>query len=268
MENQNQLKNPVVQEVVDRFDSIRQRTKLFIKSSGAINGLLISGNAGVGKTHFVKKAFIENNALENVVYVKGSTLTAPALFMKLWETREKGKILVLDDTDLIHRGKSEVAIILDLLKGATEPTKGERQLSWLRGAKNALFKDNDVPETFDFQGSVIWITNESISSLEKGCGSHWNAISSRFNQVPVWLDDKEKVLYTLYLIEEIGLLGKDCEALEGGYKLEVVTTTAEYIRQNWKRMDDVTPRVAIKIADLVQEFPENEEWRRYLEIGQ
>jgi hypothetical protein len=255
--------NPIVQEVIDKFDTVTKMTSIFTTSKGAIRGIMILGNAGSGKTHHVKKAFTETNSMDRVDYVKGSSLTAPALYYKLYMNSNPGDILVLDDVDLVHKGKSEKNTILDLLKGATEPTKGERILSWLRAGTNSLFRENDVPEEFDFQGSVVWITNETQESLAKACGPHWNAISSRFNQVPVWLDEKEQLMYTIYLIEEVGMLGQNCYAKEGGYSKEVAQLTSQYLRDNWKSLDDITPRVAIKIADTIETYPED--WKIYVE---
>ncbi len=259
--------NPIVQEVCEKFMTVTKMTAIFATAdkNSAIRGIMVLGNAGAGKTHHVKEAFIQSNTMDNVDYVKGSSLTAPALYYKLWLNREPGSILVLDDVDLVHKGKSEKNTILDLLKGATEPTKDERILSWLRAGTNALFREEDVPTEFDFQGSVVWITNETQESLSKACGPHWNAISSRFMQVPVWLDEKEQLMYTIYLIEEIDMLGKDCYAKEGGYSTDVIEKTVQYLRDNWKSLDDITPRVAIKIADTIETYPND--WRIYVEFS-
>lgn len=255
--------NPIVQEVIDKFDTVQKMTEIFANSKGAIKGIIIFGNAGSGKTYHVQKAFSESNSMDRVDYVKGSSLTAPALFYKLFMNRNEGDILVLDDVDLVHKGKSERNTILDLLKGATEPTRGERVLSWLRAGTNALFRENDVPEQFDFQGSIVWITNETQDSLAKACGPHWNAISSRFNQVPVWLDEKEQLMYTIHLIEDVDMLGTNCYAKEGGYSKEVAGKVVQYFRDNWKSLDDITPRVAIKIADTIETYPND--WKTIVE---
>ena len=256
--------NPVIQEVIERFQTVEQMTKLFASTNTALNGLIVTGNAGMGKTRSVQQALYDANCCkENIEYVKGSSISAVALFALLWQNREKGKIIILDDVDLVHKTKSEVSAILDMFKGATEPTKGERIIGWMRGAAAPLFRDLGVPSQFDFQGSIIWITNDTQEALEKACGSHWNAISSRFRQVPVWLNEQEKVMYTLYLIEEMDILGKDCNAFEGGYSKEVIADTIQYIRDNWKSMNDVTPRVAISIADIRNSCPDD--WKMYVE---
>ncbi len=255
--------NPIVQEVIEKFETVTKMTKIFASSKSAIKGIIIFGNAGAGKTHHVQRAFSESNSMDRVDYVKGSSLTAPALFYKLWMNRNEGDILVLDDVDLVHKSKTETNTILDLLKGATEPTKGIRTLAWLRAGTNSLFREEDVPTEFDFNGSVVWITNETQDSLAKACGPHWNAISSRFNQVPVWLDEKEQLMYTIHLIEEVDMLGKNCYAKEGGYTKDIANEVIQYFKDNWKILDDITPRVAIKIADTIETYPDD--WRTIVE---
>lgn len=259
MENKNS--NPIVQEVKEKFETVKQMTKIFATANSAINGIIITGNAGVGKTHFVRQAFKETGTQTDDI--KGSSITAAAFYYKLWMNRMPGQILVLDDVDLVQKSKAEVSAILDLMKGATEPTKGERILSWLRASVNALFRENGVPESFDFQGSIVWITNETPESLAKACGPHWNAISSRFLCVKAWLDEKEKLMYTIHLIEEADMLGKECQAKEGGYSQDIKEKTVQYLKDNWKGMDDITPRVAVKIADMIETYPND--WKIYLE---
>ena len=250
--------NPVVQEVIEKFDTVYIMTKSFVENRySALKGLLISGDAGTGKTHFVKKAFIDTKTTEDVQYVKGASISAAALYVMLYMYRHEGKVVVLDDVDITNKQPSERNAILDMLKGATEVTKGERNISWVRAQANPLMVQNNVPTSFNFEGSLIWITNETIDDIAKKSKNHWNAISSRFNQVPVYLTTEQKLMYTLYLIEEIGMLGKECEGKEGGYSIQVQNDTIEYIKDNWKNLKEVTPRLAIKIADIRNNHPTN-----------
>jgi hypothetical protein len=41
-------------------------------------------------------------------------------------------------------------------------------------------RDNDVPDTFEFNGTIIWITNETVNNIAAKAGSHWNAIRFTF----------------------------------------------------------------------------------------
>ena len=242
-------KNPIVQEVQDRFETIYDMTTIFTNGDSATKGLLISGDAGTGKTHYVKKAIFDACAEDRCEYIKGSSITAPALYAKLYLNREPGRIVILDDVDIIHKSKGEASTILDLFKGATEMTKGERILGWERASANQLFRDNDIPMSFN---------------IAKKAASHWNAIFSRFNPVTIYLNDQEKLMYTLHLIEEVDMLGEECYALEGGYSKDVIKTTVDYIRKNYKHFNEITPRMAIKIADMITSYPDK--WERLVNV--
>lgn len=250
--------NPVVQEVIEKFDTVYTMVKSFVDNRySALKGLLISGDAGTGKTHWVKKAFIDTNTTEDVYYVKGASISAAALFVILYQYREPGKVVVLDDCDIIYKPSAEKNAILDMLKGVTEITKGDRPISWIKASPNQLMTQNGVPMTFNFEGSIIWVTNDTIEDISKKAKNHWNAISSRFNQVKVYLNQQEKLLYTLYLIEDCGMLGKNCEGKEGGYPLQVQSDTIEYIKDNYKSLNEITPRLATKISDIRFNYPTN-----------
>lgn len=255
----NKSKNPIVNKVIEKFDSVYLMTKSFVENRySAIKAILVSGDAGTGKTYWVKKA-IEDMGLseEDVYYVKGASISAAALFVILYLFRKAGKLVVLDDCDIIHKSPAEKNAILDMLKGATEVTKGERMLSWIKANPNELMKKNKVPVTFDFQGSIIWITNDKVEDIAKKAKNHWNAISSRFNQIKVYLSNEEKVSYTLYLIEECSMLGKKCEGKEGGYSIKIQNDVIDYINDYWESLNEITPRVATKIADMRENFPSN-----------
>lgn len=250
-------KNPVVNGVLEKFDTVYKMSKIFASENGsATNGLLISGDAGTGKTHWVRKGLFESTDESNIEYVKGSSITAPPIYCKLFLNRHPGNVLVLDDVDIIHKSGAELSTILDLFKGATEMTKGERIISWERAGQNQMMTEYGVPRSFDFQGSIVWITNDPIEHIAKKAKGHWHAISSRFNTITVNLNEQEKLLYTLHLIEE-GFLGVNCQAKEGGYSAEIIERTSEFILDNYKSFDNITPRIAVKIADLMYTNPED-----------
>lgn len=258
-------KNPIVQEVIDNFQTVELMSKIFTstKSPSATRGLLISGDAGMGKTYYTMKGLYEGTDPSNIEYVKGSSITAGMLYVKLYLCREQGKVLVLDDVDIIHKSKQELMTILDLLKGATEMTSGERIIGWERVTQVGMFKDLKLPKTFDFQGSVVWITNDTIEDISKRTKGHWPAISSRFTQVPIRLEDHEKLQYTLYLGEEEGLLTDKCQVKEGGYSEDIVEETLNYVRSNYKVLKEVSPRTLIKIADTIETYPNH--WKMLID---
>lgn len=256
--------NPIVQEVCDRFDTVYKICKVFVTGNSAQKGIIISGDAGTGKSHFVKQAFVDTESTDRVDYNKSKSFTAASFYVKLFLNRHPGDVVTFDDCGLEHLTGKDFQVITDMIKGATEMTKGERIIGWERAAVNKLMEEKGVPSQFDFQGSIIWITNSSFEKLAKKFGEHWEAMQSRFIQVPIRLNQQEKLMYTLYLLEDVGMLnGKLCETKEGGYSKEIVQETIDYIRNNYKYMNNVTARVAAQIADTMEQYPND--WKTLIE---
>ena len=71
--------NPIAKEVQDTFDGIYAQTTSFVQNpNSAINGMIVSGDAGTGKTYTVKKALRDTGHQANVEYIKGGKITAAA----------------------------------------------------------------------------------------------------------------------------------------------------------------------------------------------
>ncbi len=255
--------NPIVDDVCKRFESVYQISKIFLSGDSAQKGLVISGDAGTGKSHFVKKAFIDTDTVDRVDYNKSESFTAAAFYVQLYLNRKPGDVVVFDDCNIGGLTGGDFKNITDMLKGATEMTKGERIIGWNRASQNQLMRDHGVPTSFDFQGSIIWITNYSFEQLSNKFKAHWEAIQSRFISIPIRLNDQEKLMYTLHLVEEVDMLGKNCDMREGGYPKKIIANTCKYLRDNWKNMDNVTPRVAGKIADTMTMYPDS--WEMLLD---
>lgn len=250
--------NPIVKEVLDTYKTVQTMTEMFATNPNSVSrGLLISGNAGMGKTHFVSEAF--KNTDKDYIEVKGSSVTAAAMFCLLYTAKEKGQIIVFDDTDIINKSSQERAAILDMFKAATEPTLGERILGWHRASQNQLMIDNNVPTQYDFQGTIVWITNDSIEDMRRITKGHWNAIASRFTQIEAWFEDHQKIAYTLHLIDEVDMLGTNCTVKKDGWPSAIINDTVEYMNENYRRLKDITPRTAIKIADIRSTYPD--QWK-------
>lgn len=251
--------NPIVSDVIDQFDTVQLMTNIFTQQNkiAATRGLLISGDAGMGKTHYVMKGLYDSVDASNIEYIKGSSITAASFYIKLWLCRDQGKVLVLDDVDIIHKSPGELTTILDLMKGATEMTSGARMIGWERVTQNRKMVELGVDPKFDFQGSIVWITNDTIEDIGKRCKGHWPALSSRMTQVLVRLDQHQKLQYTLYLVTEGDMLGKNSNVKEGGYSPEIIELVVDYIRNHWGSLNEVTPRSATKIADTIEMYPDH-----------
>lgn len=241
--------NPIAREVKEVFDGVYAMTQNFASNpNSAINGLIVSGDAGIGKTHTVKQALRAAGVQKNVEYIKGGKITAASLYVKLYLNRAKHRIVVLDDCDIIHH--QDKRQIIPMLLGATElGQKGE--VSWEVARKNALMEEYEVPTRYDFEGSIIWITNDTTEDIAKAAKQWKQAIFSRFNVAKCYFTDEQKFMYTMHLCEQLDMLGSNCQEFPGGYGEETIDEAIDYMHSNYRNLVEITPRQAIKIADII-----------------
>ena len=241
--------NPIAKEVQDTFDGIYAQVTSFVQNpNSAINGMIVSGDAGTGKTYTVKKALVQTGHQKNVEYIKGTKITAASLYVKLYLNRASHRIIILDDCDLIHH--QEKNLIVPMLLGAAELGQ-DRTIGWETARKNPLMEEFNVPHNFKFEGSIIWITNDRKEQIGKAVKQWKNAIMSRFNFAECNFTDEQKFMYTMHLVENMDMLGTNCQEHLGGYPDDIIEEAAEYMSENYRNLVEVTPRQAIKIADTL-----------------
>jgi len=86
--------------------------------------------------------------------VKGYS-TAKGLYRTLFENN--GMVIVFDDCDSIL--KDDVA--KNLLKGALD-SYSKRYISW-----NADMRDDDLPRSFEFTGSIVFVSNMALEKIDQ-----------------------------------------------------------------------------------------------------
>lgn len=241
--------NPIAQEVQDTFDGIYAQVVSFVQHpNSAINGLIVSGDAGTGKTHTVKKALRDTGHQAHVEYIKGGKITAASLYVKLYLNAAPHRIVVLDDCDIIHHNEKNQ--IVPMLLGAVDLGQS-REVSWETARKNPLMVEHGVPHNFKFHASVIWITNDRKNDIGKSIKQWKNAIFSRFNFAECNFSDEQKYMYTDHLVRNVDMLGSACQDFPGGYPRSIIDEAIEYMGKNYRQLVEVTPRQAIKIADIM-----------------
>jgi len=166
----------------------------------------------------------------------------------LYLNRARHRIIVLDDCDLIHH--QEKNLIVPMLLGAAELGQN-REVGWETARKNPLMEEFNVPHNFQFEGSIIWITNDRKEQIGKAVKQWKNAIMSRFNFAECNFTDEQKFMYTMHLIENADMLGSNCQEHPNGYPTEIIDEAYDYMSLNYRQLVEVTPRQAIKIADTL-----------------
>ena len=262
--------NPVIKPVIETFKAVYGRTTVFANSPhAAINGLLVMGDAGTGKTHWVRQALRDAGVQGNVEMMKGGTITAASLYVKMYLNNSAHRIMVFDDVDLL--GHPERNKIIPMILGACQEGR-DREVTWATAKKNALMEEYDVPFDFKFNGKIIFITNYTWNDIKEKAKQWTQAFSSRFNHAECIFTHEQKYMYTRHLVENEAMLSDNCKAHAykdsngkklRGYPQDVIVETLEFIDENYENFSDITPRVAVKVADTIY-YNDDEDMKRIM----
>ena len=218
--------------------------------AGAFNSLFISGRAGTGKTYNVERALKDEGLVEDQDYVLVSGAASVIMMYKKFYQYRTGT-LVFDDCDAVFRDENG----RNLMKAALD-TKKVRKISYLKKTK-AVYDPRDVdpeeefnlleagivPNTFEFSGRVIFISN-----LPKDKADPDGAIRSRSILVDVNPDDAtlmERMKKLLPHLEPVDMPMEEKEEIYEFMKQAKDVSMRTFVKAagfkmaglpNWKRM--------------------------------
>jgi len=203
------------QDPQEMFNNIERLTKMV--GRGIQPSLVITGGAGMGKTHLVKNT-LEGMGLResyDFVHFKGRA-TAAGLFITLYENSDK--IIVLDDCDSVFRDDDAV----NILKGALD-SYDTRKISYIT---TKALKDefgSEVPRHFEFSGRIIFISNISQSKLDEAIRSRsfvadvdltTEQMFARMEQLMAKMESKIPMAAKQQALEYMKELDKEFDGLE------------------------------------------------------
>lgn len=241
-------------QISNKFDVLKERVINFATSeSGIFKGLLVTGPAGIGKSVTIEQALKEANEItkkQTYQLVKGK-VSAVGFYAALFFNRQKNRIIWFDDVSGILDDETS----LEILKAATSRQFEPRTITWGK-AQSTYFRDNNIDNSFDYQGHIIISTNKNVSpaSQTKKMRDHFSAITSRMPPTDLTLSKKETFIWTEYLIKERGMLGERCISHKGGFSDAVVKDTLDYLYDHQHELHELTPRIADAIAGARYEW--------------
>ena len=247
----------VIARIRQRFEILDEMTTA--ATTGDIRAMIVSGPPGVGQSFGVER-IVEKACLFDQIsgkrlraeVIKGST-SALGLYCALYKHSDANCMLVFDDCDSILLDDTS----LNLLKGALDSGK-KRKISWL--SDSHMLRREGVPDSFEFKGSVIFITNLKFDKMKsQKLRDHLDALQSRCHYLDLTLDTmRDKVLRIKQIAQDGELFGEyefqPCEQDE----------IIEFLEVNKNKFREMSLRMAIKIADLKKSFPLK--WKAMAEV--
>lgn len=227
-------------------------------AQGIVRGLIVCGPPGIGKSFGVEKVLQEINMFSKVkdirekyTVIKGS-ISPPVMYKTLYNYRDQDNVVVFDDAD----GCLYDEDCLNLLKSALD-SGHKRKLCWMKQSR--MMKDEGIPDSFNFSGSVIFLTNISFEKTRGKIADHLKAMQSRCHYLDLEIGTQRDQILRIKQIVRAGMLNEFY--FENGEEQEIVN----YIIDNVNDLRELSLRAVKKIADLRKAFPKT--WMEYAESG-
>ena len=240
----------VIERMRERFQMLEDMTRACKK--GDVRAMIVSGPPGVGKSFGVEKVLGKHDLLADIAgdsklkkyeVVKGA-MSAIGLYCKLFQFADKDNVIVFDDCDSVLLDD----LSLNILKAALD-SKKSRRIHW--NTDSFKLKNEGVPDSFEFKGSAIFITNIKFDNVKsKKLRDHLEALESRCHYIDLTIDSERDKILRIKQITKDGML--DSYDLAEGTSDEIL----EFIETNKKRLRELSLRTVLKVADLAKAFPD------------
>lgn len=241
----NETDEQILERLKTRFEILDEMSQAAI--GGNIRALILQGPPGIGKSYGVVTQMEKASMFDNIAgrppryeVVKGF-MTPIALYCKLYSHSDPGHVLVFDDCDSILEDEES----LNVLKAALDSSKS-RRVYW--GSDSKILRREGVPDSFDFRGTVIFITNQKLDGQrDSKRTAHLNALQSRCHFLDLKMNSvRECLIWIRHVVSSSRMLE------EYGLNKFQADEIVEFMRDNQTQLRELSLRMAVKIADLVK----------------
>lgn len=192
-----------------------------------VHGIILEGEAGIGKSYIVQQTLAENNYKlgKNFEIISGY-ITPLELYRTLYENKDN--VIVFDDIAKIFENELNKGLLLSALWNPS----GTRKVDY----RSSTSKLEDVPREFIFNGKICWCLN----SLSKDMG----ALKSRvyFYKFSFTWADRLAIMYEI--------------AKVSGIPQEMI----DFIRDNTNEAYQIDFRLPIKVYNVYKTHKKN--WQK------
>lgn len=233
----------VLTKLTDRFSAMDLMAGA--TAAGTNRSLIISGPAGLGKSHGVMQ-ILDNLKGVEVKVIRGF-VRATGLYKTLHEFRHNNCVIVFDDADSVFGDD----ISLNILKTACDMTK-TRTLSWLSESKMEDVEGDRLPRSFEFEGSIIFITNYDFDAMIQSgtkLAPHFEAMISRSHYLDLAMHTTLDYIVRIKQVLALGML-KDA-----GFTKVQETEILGFIEKHQATLRELSLRMVLKLAGLLKMNP-------------
>ena len=235
----------------ERFSFIEDIVGMLVAGKQA--SVIVAGSGGLGKSYTVTKA-LEANGLtdmtdlpsfeDGVRYdsrksyttVKGFS-TTKGLYRILYEN--KNSTILMDDTDSVMKDPNS----LNLLKAALD-SYSKRIISY-----RADIRDEDLPNFFEFKGSVVFLTNTPSKLLDQ-------ALTSRSMVVDLSMTAEQKLERMAFILEQNEFMPE--------VPMDMKIDALKLITKVYQSVKDLSLRTLIQVIRIRETNPHGR-WERLAE---
>jgi hypothetical protein len=239
--------------IASRFAILDEMSKACINTD--IRAMIVSGPPGVGKSFGVEQQMEKASLFDKIAgkktrfnIVKGA-MSGIGLFATLYKYSDAKNVLVFDDCDVWEDPDA-----LNVLKGALDSGK-TRRISWNKDSR--ILREEGIPNTFNFNGSVIFITNLNFNDKRSNkIKAHLDALQSRCHYLDLTVNsERDKMLRIKQVHRDSDLFAR--------YEFEsyVADEIFNFMWEHKTNLREISLRMCLKIADLVKISPTN--WREF-----
>jgi hypothetical protein len=248
-ETREETDEEIIDRLRERFDMLEDMTRAAKK--GDVRAMIVSGPPGVGKSFGVEKVLGKHDLLADIAgndklkkyeVVKGA-MSPIGLYCKLYKMADKDNVLVFDDCDSIFQDE----LSLNILKAALD-SKKTRRIHW--NTDSFKLRNEGVPDSFEFKGSAIFITNLKFDKAKGKIREHLMALESRCHYMDLTIDSEREIMLRIKQITNDGMLN------EYKFSDEIVQEIIDFVDINKKRLRELSLRTVLKVADLAKAFPQ------------
>ena len=240
----------IAADLKETFEILAEMTAAVATS--VVKGLVISGPAGIGKSHTVSTTLEAElgvparlAGVEPRYEMISGHISPIMLYTTLYKYADENCVLVLDDCDVLEDLEA-----VNILKAALD-TKRVRRIHW--GTASHVLEKEGVPTSFEFRGGVIFLTNAKLQNIKTGkLAPHCEAIVSRVHYLDLQINTmRERMIHIRNTVLNSDMLD------HYEFSKSAKKTLMDWLVSNVDKIAQVDLRTVIKCADLAKAMPNN-----------